>query len=180
MKNKKVTITGKVISQQSQDPIADLRVEAWDNDVQFNDFVGASDTNEKGEFAITLASPFYQEWAESQNPDFYFKVYKGDKLILNTADQVLWQMSKKLKSLLLEVNWLKGNEALLKSNYVVKGTVTNQQRRGLADLIVRAYDIDLRNEQLLAKVKTDADGKYEIEYSRNHLTTPGKVMPTWQ
>ncbi len=49
--------------------------------------------------------------------------------------------------------------------YSVRGTVTNVQNRNLPDLLVRAYDRDLRSEELLGENITDRNGKYEIRYT---------------
>lgn len=169
MNNKNFTLTGKVIRKQSQDPIKGLRVEAWDNDIFFDDFVGSAETDENGDFNIVFSSPFFQEWLTDKNPDLYFKIFSEKKLILNTCDNIIWQAGRQTQGIVIEVDLEEGNEPLLKSNYSVRGTVTDVQGQGLADLIVRAYDVDLRSEELLGKVKTNAEGKYEIEYSRNHF-----------
>ena len=48
--------------------------------------------------------------------------------------------------------------------FVVRGTVVNPNGRPFAGGTVRAFDRDLRSEQLLGEARTDAQGHYEINY----------------
>lgn len=48
---------------------------------------------------------------------------------------------------------------------VVQGIVTDANNRALPDLVVRAFDRDMRSESLLGESKTDARGAYRIEYA---------------
>jgi hypothetical protein len=47
----------------------------------------------------------------------------------------------------------------------VLGTIRDSAKAAVADLIVRAYDQDLRNRQLLGESKSGANGAYEINYT---------------
>jgi hypothetical protein len=58
-----------------------------------------------------------------------------------------------------------GNSDPAKITYLVHGTVLNPNGRPFAGGIVRAFDRDLRSEQLLGESRTDAQGYYEIRYS---------------
>jgi hypothetical protein len=49
--------------------------------------------------------------------------------------------------------------------FIVRGTVKRPDGAPVAGAIVKAYDKDLRKEQLLGESKTDRTGQYEIRYS---------------
>ncbi|MEL6438478.1 MAG: hypothetical protein AAFQ80_04360 [Cyanobacteria bacterium J06621_8] len=51
------------------------------------------------------------------------------------------------------------------STFIVRGQVLSATETPLANLIVRAYDRDLRTEQLLGEKTTSEDGSYEISYN---------------
>lgn len=51
------------------------------------------------------------------------------------------------------------------AKFVVHGTVSYTDGLSATGLIVRAFDRDMRTEELLGEIKTDAKGHYEIRYS---------------
>ncbi len=57
-----------------------------------------------------------------------------------------------------------GNSDTGKTVYFVRGTVLNPNGKPFAGGLVRAFDRDLRSEQLLGEARTDAQGGYEIRY----------------
>ena len=56
---------------------------------------------------------------------------------------------------------------------VVLGTVTDKLGRPLSNLVVYAYDRDMRSEQLLGECVTDHDGRYRIAWSHGQLSGRG-------
>lgn len=57
---------------------------------------------------------------------------------------------------------------------VVLGRVADRRGRPLAHLLVRAYDRDLRSEELLGECVTGRDGRYQIHWSQRQLYGRGK------
>lgn len=57
---------------------------------------------------------------------------------------------------------------------VVLGRVTDRGGRPLPRLLVRAYDRDLRSEELLGECETGRDGRYSIRWSHHQLSGRGK------
>lgn len=57
---------------------------------------------------------------------------------------------------------------------LVLGRVTDQLNRPLPNLIVKAYDRDMRSEELLCESITDREGKYEITWLHSQLSGRGK------
>ncbi|MBI3398309.1 MAG: hypothetical protein HY026_03630 [Deltaproteobacteria bacterium] len=57
---------------------------------------------------------------------------------------------------------------------LVLGRVVDRFNRPLANLIVQAFDRDMRDEELLGECVTDKNGKYEIAWSHSQLSGRGK------
>ncbi|MEN6376361.1 MAG: hypothetical protein ABFD75_16485, partial [Smithella sp.] len=57
-----------------------------------------------------------------------------------------------------------------KKENLVFGRVVDRRNRPLANLLVQAYDRDMRSEELLGECSTNRDGKYEIEWSSSQLS----------
>ncbi|MGI0487436.1 hypothetical protein ACN4EK_18490 [Pantanalinema rosaneae CENA516] len=68
---------------------AGLRVEAWDEDRQYDDLLDAVRTDTRGVFEITFdEDDFQQEPTETEpRPDLYFKVFRGEELLGRTPTQ---------------------------------------------------------------------------------------------
>lgn len=82
-----ITLTGTVVNQNG-DPIPFLRVEAWDKDVRGkDDFLGSSPTDENGNFKLDPSGN--AEMIFDRDPDVYFKVIEGNKMLLSTEDKVM-------------------------------------------------------------------------------------------
>ena len=58
--------------------------------------------------------------------------------------------------------------------FVVSGKVKNTDNEPLS-VVVRAFDKDLRAEQLLGEARTDAQGQYRVEYSADQFARAEKI-----
>ena len=87
---KKFQVSGHVFDRTTTKGIGGLRVEAWDLDQKYHDFLGVATTGRQGEFQISFDESYFREFAPETAPDLFFKVYRGDKLIKNTEDSVVW------------------------------------------------------------------------------------------
>lgn len=59
---------------------------------------------------------------------------------------------------------------LIEKTYLVFGRITNKRNEPLTNLLVRAYDRDMRSEELLGQSITDKNGKYEIVWTSSRLS----------
>ena len=57
---------------------------------------------------------------------------------------------------------------------LIFGRIMDAQNRALTNLIVYAYDRDMRSEELLGETVTDRDGKYQIQWEGSKPDTLGK------
>ncbi|QZZ20644.1 hypothetical protein J5X98_26020 [Leptothermofonsia sichuanensis E412] len=85
------TLRGRVRTIQAQKNERDnyearLRVEAHDEDVQYDDLIGTAFTNTRGFFEITFTDDdFRQDPGETEPaPDLYFRVFRGEELLGRT------------------------------------------------------------------------------------------------
>ncbi len=86
MANDLYEITGRVIDGTTKEGVANLRVEAWDKDVKYNDLLGSSITNADGGFEMSFDSTYFREYAPDEKPDIFFKVFAGKRLVKSTEE----------------------------------------------------------------------------------------------
>jgi hypothetical protein len=88
-------VTGQVIESVSRQPLANLKVEAWDKDVKYNDLLGQAFTNANGNFSITFDSTYFREHAPDPKPDLLFKVFLGRRPLKIIDDAVIYNAGLK-------------------------------------------------------------------------------------
>jgi hypothetical protein len=66
------------------------------------------------------------------------------------------------------------NQVEKKRENLVFGRVTDSINRYLPNLLVQAFDRDMRDEELLGESITDKDGKYEITWLHSQLSGRGR------
>jgi len=163
MNQNQFTITGRVIDRQTRQGIPKLRIEAWDSDLFFDDFVGeAQETDAAGRFRIDFDEERFREFFE-RKPDLYFKVYQKGRLVRSTEDSIIWNMPQgDRREVTIEVDHSAVEEP---KEFMVRGTVKDDTGVPQSGLQVRAIDVDLRREEVLGQATTDSNGHYEITYT---------------
>jgi hypothetical protein len=162
------SISGIVVSSKRQQPLPGLRVEAWDKDMLIDDLLGTATTESRGFFILTFDQKYYKELVFDRKPDIYFKVYSGDRLVLDTSDKVLFNITPKPDPIMLTVpeEALTGDTA---ATYSVRGFILTSTSLPLGAVTVAAYDKGLEGMTLLASAVTASDGSYHIHYNRSAL-----------
>lgn len=155
-------INGNVINQQGIG-VPDLRIEEWDKDLLFDDLVGSAITDKNGRFQIEFSEKFFRECFLDRQPDLFFKIYHGSQFIKSTEESVLWNVKKGENPVTIEIDESVREES---KGFIVKGRIRQANKSPLVNGVVRAFDKDLRSEQLLGEACTDKEGRYEISYTR--------------
>lgn len=175
-KNEKVfKILGRVIDRTTRNGVAGLRVEAWDKDLIYNDFVGSAVTDAQGSFQIQFDESYFRELFLDRRPDLFFKVFQDGRLVHSTEDSVLWNVESEVTDIVIEVDFVQGQpqpDDPHKATLEIKGVVRFVDGFPAAGLPVTAFDRDLRSEQELGKSQTDNQGSYLIHYSASQFQTP--------
>ncbi|MEI6900282.1 MAG: hypothetical protein WCL00_10425, partial [Bacteroidota bacterium] len=154
-------IIGRIINLSKQ-PLANLRVEAWDKDLIFDDFLGEAITDQNGRFNIEFTLERFRELFFDHKPDLYFKIYAEKKCILNTIDSVLWNIDRDLDSLEIMVD-LSPGELPADQEIVFTGTVKHSNGNTIANLKIVVSQQLLRGKTKLEESVTNAHGYYSIK-----------------
>lgn len=102
--NKTFRILGRVFYQSTRQGVSGLRVEAWDNDLIFDDLVGSATTDAEGRFQVDFTDSYFKELFLDQLPDLFFKVFHGDELIKSTENSVMWNVTAGDTEVVIEVD----------------------------------------------------------------------------
>ena len=86
-------IKGTVVETGSGAAVAGVRVEAWDKDLGADDYLGSASTRTDGSFAITFDEDSFRDIFLDKWPDIYFKVFCWGKLLADTENDVLWNVT---------------------------------------------------------------------------------------
>lgn len=167
-----ITIAGVVIDAQSKQPLSNMRIEAWDNDIKLSDVVGSFLTDEKGRFSIAYDELRFRENPKDKWADIYFKVYNGNNLV---ADSRNTQLLKNLSRDRLDITVVVDTRNISMDMCTVQGRVLSNRNTSYARLRVIIYDKDLRSEQKLAVTVPDENGHYLAEYSMEKAANAEKV-----
>lgn len=86
--NGRYTVIGRIL--RSGNPLADVRVQAWDAD-KFgpDDKLGNAQTDENGFFTISFDPSAFNDWGLDRDPDLYFKIFDGKELIGESSGAII-------------------------------------------------------------------------------------------
>lgn len=96
-------VRGHVIVEGTQQGLPGLRVEIWDKDFLFDDFIGCATTGSEGYFDLGFDRAYFDNLFGEQSPDLYFKVYEDGDLVLSTIGDVLWNVEQGDRNVLLVI-----------------------------------------------------------------------------
>src|SRR3569832_2087994 len=118
----------------------------------------------QGEDVRLLQSELRQLGYEISDQEFQDGLFRGD------TERAVREFQKKHG---LEVNGVVGDRTAILINaevdklksFIVKGQIRQADGSVAVGITVIAFDKDLRSEEALGKVKTDSDGRYQIQYT---------------
>jgi hypothetical protein len=154
-KKNKYTVFGTV-KYTDGTPATGLSVNAYDKDESGTDTLGQPVvTTATGSFSIPYSeADFRKTKKEIGGADVIVCVYNDKQELLFT--------SKKKNNAPAKYEL---NITVPAEQFVVRGNVTDSNQKPLAKMRVRAFDRDLRTEELLGNALTDAKGAYAISYT---------------
>src|SRR4030095_13012883 len=138
-----LNISGRIIDRAKQKGIPALRVEA-----QHNDSLGSGVTDDRGAFKIVFDESRYPGLFKDQSPAliFTFNVFDRGTLIKTTQEAV--PRDNKGSAFEIDIVLTLPTDS---TQFVVRGTVQYSNGRVPLDVVARAFDKDLRSEQLLGE-----------------------------
>ena len=101
MAKKKYQVVGRVVS--SQQGVPNVRVEAWDKDLIYDDLISSVVTGADGRFQMQFDASSFSNLFLDRRPDLFFKLYYEDQLIASTEDSVLWNVAAGETEIVIEV-----------------------------------------------------------------------------
>lgn len=160
MVEERYTVRGTV-SQSNGQPLAGAIVHVVDWDRNSEDQLFTTRTNANGYYEGQFTDEQFRSSAsEVGGPDLIVRVYNEQGQLLARSPRR--NNSQQEETIDLTVTVL---ETDLEANaLIVQGTVTLADRILLPNILVRAFDRDMRSEELLGATRTDAQGFYQIRY----------------
>jgi len=148
-------VEGKV-SRPDETVVVDALVQAFDVSMESEQFLGKAITDAFGRFKISyLGKPFEARGGA----DLIVRVFDAQGRILATSAVI------RKARLVEQVSLVIDDQPPAQKPFVVRGTVREVNGKVSAGVTMRAFDRDLRSEELLGETRADANGKYEIRYS---------------
>ncbi len=145
-------------------PAAGLTVIACDKDESSQDILGRATTDATGGYKIPYTeADFRGSKKERGGADVVVCVHDQNHEVLFT--------SKKQNSAPVQYRL---NIQLPAKQFAVWGVVKDTYDKPLANMLVRAFDQDLRREETLGMARSDAQGRYQIGYSPAQFTRAEK------
>jgi hypothetical protein len=159
-------VTGIITNSKTHTELANLVVRAFDADGAICTFLGQAQTDINGRYHIDFnLSAFKNTAAERGGPDLIIEV-------LNEAGDVSFGKSIRHNNCQQEATI---DLAVTIPDLRVFGAVINSNKQAQANIIVTAWDRDLRKRQLLGSATTDDKGNYSIDYSIDRFTAADVV-----
>ncbi len=162
MDNRAFQIHGRVLREESGEPLSGLRVETWDLDEAFGP-VAVGTTDQSGTFAVHVDER-HRAMLRRWRPAAFVRVYESDVLICETGP-ILDDLARGATHLTIHAS----PSDTKASPYLVKGRVIGADDGPLAKAQVHAFDCRLRDEVELGHALTDKQGRYSIKYDAGML-----------
>ena len=164
-------VTGTIINAKTHSKLSGLVVRAFDADGAIRTALGKTQTDAKGNYRINFESSAFQNTkAEHGGPDLIVEVSdESGEVELGQSKRLNNCAATTVIDLAIDVPTL-----------CVFGTVTSVTKQTQENVIVTAWDRDLRKRQLLGTATTDQQGDYAIAYRSDQFSAadiPNRKTP---
>lgn len=156
-------VKGQILTAEGK-PASGLRVAAYDRDVDGETWLGEVVTGSDGRYSIAFDEKTFRRTSfESGGPDILVRLFndKGERIFQSAA------INNAGKDQRIDIK-------LEPKVFTVRGKVCYADGEIIPGLIVKAFDKDLRNEQLLGQSSRSNDGSYQINYSETQFRNSEK------
>lgn len=148
-------VKGRVFDTEDGKAVADVMVRAFDWYKEVYTFLGEASTDQKGLYQIEfLETAFKNIASDRKNPNLIVRIYDQKNKQIGQSKQV--DQAERITELNVEVNT---------SPFRVYGFVFDSTGKPVQNANVKAFDRDLRWEELLGVIQTVESGFFEIKYS---------------
>jgi hypothetical protein len=170
MTHRSIRIEGRVIERASGQPVEGLRIEAWDEDMLVDDFVGRAErTDAGGRFTIRLEDSYFAGLFGERRPDLYFRLFEAGTMLARTAPLVrrLGRPLGDSHEVVVEVEIAVDRPATVttpsgSAARRVTGCVHGPDGAAVAQLRVQVCDARSAAQAVIGEALTDPDGRYAI------------------
>lgn len=172
-KPEKYVVRGQVTQSNGTTSTAfsGARVRAYDWERNDRNLLGETLTNERGYYEINYTDDqFRRSDNERGGVNLIVCVLNNVRQLLATSELKNNAQSEETIDLIVTVV----ESAPQEEKFVVKGTIHQADDNVFVGAIVRAFDKDLRREQLLGEKISDRNGYYEITYTRAQFSRSEK------
>ena len=172
------TINITVVEAESKPARRRVRVEVWDKDLVFDDLVASATTDRRGRCRLFLEPSRHKELFADRRPDVFFKVFDGEKLVVDTRDFVVCNLKPGTHDVVIRVptsepECTEPDESPLA---VVRGRAIVSPGWE-AELVIEAF-ADAELTQPVGTAKTDHCGNFGI-VPKNLKMLPQTVWLRW-
>src|SRR5215213_241088 len=163
-------ITGRIVDRATKNGGAGLRVEAWNKELRAKEVVGSAVADPQGVFRIEFEEPRFRKLFPDRKPQLFFKVFRDGVLLHSSEGSVVWTEERGENEIVIEGDF-KLDQPQPNEHREVKGSVLLADGSPAGALVVTAFNRNLHEERELGKGQTDAQGFYQIRYTRDQSRT---------
>jgi hypothetical protein len=164
-------ITGCVRDRITEHGIPELRVEAWLRGLAGP--LAAQITDATGGFELVFDEARLRS-LRRKVVNVHFKVFRDQTLLRDTHGEITWFPKAGAELVLIPIEQAANRPLPAAEAFAVRGRVTHPTGKPFLGVTVRAYDKDIRNEELLGETVSGRGGHFEVRYSRSQFARAEK------
>jgi 5-hydroxyisourate hydrolase-like protein (transthyretin family) len=156
-------LTGRVRTEESGRPVEGVTVTVRPSETGVDEQLGSATTDSDGIFSIDRFGARVQELFPDARPELRATLVRDGRELRARHGSFDWEAFA-AGGYTFEIR-VAESETPDGERFTVSGRVTRSSGDPASGLLVRAYDRDLRSEQLLGEATTEEGGRYEIAYA---------------